>query len=138
MVLIFPSTKGNNSVRQTRDTTTKTGIAYSNSTWRASKYKVQKLHQRYILKKGCPQWHRHPPFQARSATQGCTGVRQNQFLFETRHHKTGSIYKNTYTNLRISPRVNCDLIKNEAYSACDESTKGNNNARPKRGRITQT
>ena len=42
-------TKGNNSARQTRDTTTKTWIAYGNSTWHASKYKIYKLHQRYIL-----------------------------------------------------------------------------------------
>ena len=45
-------TKGNNSARQTRDTTTKTGIAYVISIWRASKYELYKLHQRYILKKG--------------------------------------------------------------------------------------
>ena len=30
--------------RQTRDTTTKTCIAYGNSTWHASKYNVYKLH----------------------------------------------------------------------------------------------
>ena len=74
-------TKGNNSARQTRNTTTKTWIAYGNSTWRASKYKVYKLHQRYILKKGCPQWYVYPPFQAHSATQVCTGIQQKQFLF---------------------------------------------------------
>ena len=37
---VTQQTKGNNSARQTRDATTKTGIAYGNSTWRASKYKV--------------------------------------------------------------------------------------------------
>ena len=42
------SSKGNNSTRQTRDTTTATCIAYGNSTWHASKYKVHKHHQRYI------------------------------------------------------------------------------------------
>ena len=42
-------TKGNNS-RQTRDTTTKTWIACCNSTWHASKYKVYKVYQSYILK----------------------------------------------------------------------------------------
>ena len=47
-------TKGNNGARQTRDTTTKTWIAYDNSAWRASKYKGCKLHQRYILKKRRP------------------------------------------------------------------------------------
>ena len=31
-----------------------------------SKYKLHKLHQRHILKKGCPQWHICPPFQAHS------------------------------------------------------------------------
>ena len=34
-------------------------------------------------KKDAPRW--HPPFQARSATQVCTGLRQNQFLFKIRH-----------------------------------------------------
>ena len=42
-------TKGSNSARQTRDTTTKTRIVYGHSTRRASKYKVYKLHQRYFL-----------------------------------------------------------------------------------------
>ena len=32
-------------------------------------------------KKDCPQWHKHIPFQAHSATQVCTGIRQNQYLF---------------------------------------------------------
>ena len=59
---VTQQTKGNNSARQTRDATTKTGIAYGNSTWRASKYKVYKLHQSTSSKKGCPQWHLFPPF----------------------------------------------------------------------------
>ena len=42
----------------------------SNSTWRASKYKVYKLHQRYILKKGWPQWH----IPSISGTLGESGV----------------------------------------------------------------
>ena len=50
-VQTITKTKENNSSRQTRDTTTKTWIAYGNSLWRASKYEVHKLHQRYILKK---------------------------------------------------------------------------------------
>ena len=33
--------------------------------------------------KKCPQWHIYPTFQAHSATQVCTGIWQNQFLFET-------------------------------------------------------
>ena len=37
-------TKGADSARQTRDTTTETCIAYGNSTWHASQYKVHKLH----------------------------------------------------------------------------------------------
>ena len=78
--LFHQQTNGNNSARQTRDTTTNTWIAYGNSTWRASKYKVYKLHQRYILKKGWPQWHIYPPFQAHSATQVCTGIRQTIFF----------------------------------------------------------
>ena len=41
--------KGNNSARQTRDTTTKTWIVYGGFTWHATKYKAYKLHQRYIL-----------------------------------------------------------------------------------------
>ena len=82
----FQQTKGNNSARQTRDTTTKTWIAYGNSIWPASKYKVNKLHQRFILKKGCSQCLTYPPFQAHSATQVCTGIRQNQFfLFKAGH-----------------------------------------------------
>ena len=36
-LLFFQQTKGNNSAQQTRDTTTKTWIAYDNSTRRASK-----------------------------------------------------------------------------------------------------
>ena len=74
-------TKGNNSARQTRDTTTKTWITYSNSTWHASKYKV------YPPQKVCPQKRMppvayiYPPFQAHSAKQVCTGIWQNQFLF---------------------------------------------------------
>ena len=78
-------TKGNNSARQTRDTTTKTSIAHGNSTWHASKYKIHKYTTKYILKKRCPQRHIYPPFQAHSVTQACIGIRQNQFLFETRH-----------------------------------------------------
>ena len=50
-------TKGNNSARQTRDTTTKTWITYGNSTWHAGKYKIYKFHRRYILEKGCLEWH---------------------------------------------------------------------------------
>ena len=42
--------RGNNSARQARDTTTETWTAHGNSTWRASKHKVDKLHQSYILK----------------------------------------------------------------------------------------
>ena len=42
-------TKGNNSARQTRDTTTKTRITYGSFTWHAREYKIHKLHQRYIL-----------------------------------------------------------------------------------------
>ena len=49
--------------RQTRDSKTWTWIAYCESTWHASKYKVYKLDQRYILKKGCLQWHIYPPFR---------------------------------------------------------------------------
>ena len=76
--------QGNNSARQTRDTTTRTWIAHGNSTWRASKYKVQKLHQRYMFKtkqkKECPQWQIYPPFR-HTRRQVCTGL----FLFETGH-----------------------------------------------------
>ena len=54
MCFFNQQTKGNNSARQTRDTSTKTWIAYGNSTWRASTYKVYKLYQRYILKKNAP------------------------------------------------------------------------------------
>ena len=43
-------TKGDNSARQTRYTKTKTWITYGNSTLHASKYKVRKLHERYILR----------------------------------------------------------------------------------------
>ncbi|WP_419642267.1 hypothetical protein, partial [Thiolapillus sp.] len=43
------STNTHTSARQTRDTTTETQIAYSNSTWHASKYKAHKLHQRMYL-----------------------------------------------------------------------------------------
>ena len=43
-------TEGNNSARPTRGTITKTRIAYDNSTWHARKYKVRKLHRRYILR----------------------------------------------------------------------------------------
>ena len=46
-LMLDQQTLGNNSTWQTRDTTTKT---YGNSTWRASKYKISKLRQRYILK----------------------------------------------------------------------------------------
>ena len=46
---LYQQTKGrNNSAQQTRHTTTKTWTTYSNFTWHASKYKVYKLHQRYI------------------------------------------------------------------------------------------
>ena len=31
----------------------------------------------------CPQWHIYPPFLAHSATQVCTGIRQNPFFFKT-------------------------------------------------------
>ena len=57
-------------------------------TWHACKYKVHKLHQRRILKKGCPPVayiYIYPPFQAHSATQVSTGIKQNQFLFKTGH-----------------------------------------------------
>ena len=37
--------------RRHTNTTTKTWIAYCNYYWHASKYKVRKLHQRYILKR---------------------------------------------------------------------------------------
>ena len=70
---------------------------YGNSTWHACKYEVRKLCQRCILKKGCLQWHiyrcilkkgclqwhTYPPFQAHSATQVCTGIRQNHIVLET-------------------------------------------------------
>ena len=36
-------------------------------------------------KQDVPQWHVYPTFQAHSATQMCTGVRQNQFLFKAGH-----------------------------------------------------
>ena len=36
--------------QQTRNTTTETWIACGNSTWHASKHRVHKLHQTYILK----------------------------------------------------------------------------------------
>ena len=67
-----------------------------------SKYMECKLHQRYMLKKGRPQWPTYPPFQAHSATQVCTGIRQNQFLFKTTHSlhlETGSTYKHTHTHI---------------------------------------
>ena len=59
-------------------------------TWHACKYKVHKLHQRYILKKGCPSVayiyiYIYPTLQAHSVTLVCTGIRQNQFLFKTGH-----------------------------------------------------
>ena len=58
-------------------------------TWHVSKYKTNKLHQRYILKKRSPphphppltKW--HPPLQAHSVAQVCTGIRQNPFQFQT-------------------------------------------------------
>ena len=71
IILWDQQTKENNSARQTRGTTTKTGIAYGNSTWRASKYKVYKLHQRYILKKRMPPVACVPSI---SDTLGDTGV----------------------------------------------------------------
>ena len=37
-------------------------------------------------KKDASLWHIYPPFQARSATQVCTGIQQNQFLFESGQH----------------------------------------------------
>ena len=43
------SAKGVNSAQQTRDTTTEARIAWSNSTWHVCKYRVNKLHKRYIL-----------------------------------------------------------------------------------------
>ena len=42
-------TKEVNSAQQTRDTTTETWLAYGDSTWHASKYRVHKLHQRNFL-----------------------------------------------------------------------------------------
>ena len=36
-------------------------------------------------KKDAPQWHIYPTFRAHSATQVCTGIRQNQILFKTGH-----------------------------------------------------
>ena len=108
----YQQVKGNNRARQTRDSTTKTWIAYGNSTWHASKCKVHELHLRYILDKGCPQWHIYPPFQAHSATQVCTGIWQNQFLLEIGHKPLIlklAQHKNThiYTHLHVSLRVNC-------------------------------
>ena len=64
--------KGNDTARQTRDTTTNIWIAYGSSNWHARKYNVHQLHQTYILMKGCPQWHMIIP--SISSTLGDTGV----------------------------------------------------------------
>ena len=67
-------------------------------TWHACKYKVRKLHQRYILKNGCPLVALYPTFQAHLATQECTGINQNPFLFKTGHSPLISTYKHTNTH----------------------------------------
>ena len=49
LTLKIQQTKGHNRAGQTRDKTTKTLIAYGNSTWRESNLKVYKLRQRYMF-----------------------------------------------------------------------------------------
>ena len=51
----------------------------------------------------------YPSFQVRLATQVCTRMRQNQFLFKTMH--TPWISKHTRTHWHGSLRVNCSHLK---------------------------
>ena len=44
-------------------------------------------------KKDAPRWHMYPTFQTYSATQVCTGIRQNQFLFKIGHSPRASFHK---------------------------------------------
>ena len=48
---------------------------------------------RLIFKDECPLWHIYPTFQAHSATQVCTGIRQNQFLLKTGHSPLRWLHK---------------------------------------------